>query len=202
MKTRVGLTGGIGCGKTLVAQVFEHFGVAVFYSDMRAKQLYDDKAFLEKIAERFGRDIIEDGRLNRRRLADKVFADKEKLQTLNSMVHPEVFKRFDEWAERQKSPYVIMESAILFENSLQHHFDAIISISTPEEVVLQRVMSRDDCSREQVLQRIRNQMPQEEKNALADYVILHDGTTMLIPRILSIHNDILKHCIENEKSKD
>lgn len=202
MKARVGLTGGIGCGKTLIAQVFEHLGVAVFYSDTQAKLLYDDEAFLEKIAEHFGRDIIENGSLNRRKLADKVFSDKKELQILNSMVHPEVFKRFDEWAEKQHSPYVIMESAILFENSLQDCFDTIISISTPEELVLQRVMLRDDCNKEQVLQRIRSQMPQEEKNALADYVILHDNMTMLLPQILSIHDDILKHCIKNEKRKN
>ena len=98
MKARVGLTGGIGCGKTLIAQVFEHLGVAVFYSDTQAKLLYDDEAFLEKIAEHFGRDIIENGSLNRRKLADKVFSDKKELQILNSMVYPEVFKRFNEWA--------------------------------------------------------------------------------------------------------
>ncbi len=202
MKTRVGLTGGIGCGKTLVAQVFEHFGIAVFCSDAWAKRLYEDKAFLEKVADCFGRDIMEDGQLNRQRLAAKVFSDKSKLQTLNQMTHPEVFKLFDAWSERQSSPYVIMESAILFENSLQHRFDKIISISTPEEVVLQRVMQRDACTEGQVRQRMQNQMPQEEKDALADYVIVHDNLTMLIPQIQAIHNDMLKHCISNKQKNN
>lgn len=200
-KAKIGLTAGIGCGKSLIARVFENLGISVFYSDKEAKRLYDNPLFLQEIVKRFGESVIENGEFQARKLADIVFNDRNKLQELNELIHPKVFEIFDQWSEKQKSPYVIMESAILFENGLQTHFDKIISISTPEDIVIRRVMARDGCSKEQVCARMSNQMPQNEKNALADYLIVHDDSKMLIPQILNIHTDILKYLfnVENQK---
>ena len=118
-KAKIGLTAGIGCGKSLIARVFENLGISVFYSDKEAKRLYDNPLFLQEIVKRFGESVIENGEFQARRLADIVFNDKNKLQELNELIHPKVFEIFDQWSEKQKSPYVIMESAILFENGLQ-----------------------------------------------------------------------------------
>lgn len=199
-KAKIGLTAGIGCGKSLVARVFENLGVSVFYSDKEAKKLYEDPLFLQEITKRFGESVIENGAFQARKLADIVFNDKNKLRELNDLIHPKVFEMFDSWSEKQHSPYVIMESAILFENGLQAHFDKIISISTPEDIVIRRVMARDACSKEQVCARMANQMPQNEKNAMADYLIVHDDSKMLIPQILNIHSEILK-CLFNMRNK-
>lgn len=200
-KAKIGLTAGIGCGKSLIARVFENLGISVFYSDKEAKRLYDNPLFLQEIVRRFGEIVIENGEFQARKLADIVFNDRNKLQELNELIHPKVFEIFDQWSEKQKSPYVIMESAILFENGLQTHFDKIISISTPEDIVIRRVMARDACSKEQVCARMSNQMPQNEKNALADYLIVHDDSKMLIPQILNIHTDILKYLFNAENQK-
>lgn len=200
-KAKIGLTAGIGCGKSLIARVFENLGISVFYSDKEAKRLYENPLFLQEIVRRFGEIVIENGEFQARKLADIVFNDRNKLQELNELIHPKVFEIFDQWSEKQKSPYVIMESAILFENGLQTHFDKIISISTPEDIVIRRVMARDGCSKEQVCARMSNQMPQNEKNALADYLIVHDDSKMLIPQILNIHTDILKYLFNPENQK-
>lgn len=112
------------------------------------------------------------------------------------MTHPKVFEMFSLWSSKQTSPYVIMESAILFENNLQQNFDLTISISSPKDVIIKRVMQRDKCSEQQVVARMSNQMSQEQKDALADYVIKHDDKTMLIPQLLTIHNSILSHLKE------
>ncbi len=199
-KAKIGLTAGIGCGKSLVARVFENLGVSVFYSDKEAKKLYEDPLFLQEITKRFGESVIENGAFQARKLADIVFNDKNKLRELNDLIHPKVFEMFDSWSEKQRSPYVIMESAILFENGLQSHFDKIIGISTPEDIVIRRVMQRDNCTEEQVRARMSNQMSAEEKNILADYLIIHDDSKMLIPQILNIHSEILK-CLFNMRNK-
>ena len=196
MRAKVGLTGGIGCGKSLIARVFETIGIPVFYSDIEAKRLYEDKSFLEKKKKAFGREVVKNQVLQRAVLADIVFNDKDKLRQLNSMTHPKVFEMFSLWSSKQTSPYVIMESAILFENNLQQNFDLTISISSPKDVIIKRVMQRDKCSEQQVVARMSNQMSQEQKDALADYVIKHDDKTMLIPQLLTIHNSILSHLKE------
>lgn len=193
MRAKVGLTGGIGCGKSLIARVFETIGIPVFYSDREAKRLYEDKSFLEQIERTFGRGVVKNQVLQRAVLADIVFNDKDKLRQLNSMTHPKVFEMFSQWSRKQTSPYVIMESAILFENNLQKNFDLTISISSPKDVVIKRVMQRDNCTEQQVVARMASQMLQEQKDALADYVIKHDDKTMLIPQLLTIHSSILNH---------
>lgn len=189
---KVGLTAGIGCGKSLIAHVFETIGIPVFYSDKEAKRLYEDESLLNEIAIKFGKDVVIDGKFQAKKLAAIVFCNEDKLQELNAMIHPRVFELFDKWSRKQTSPYVIMESAILFENNLDKHFSKTIGISTPQDIVVKRVMQRDNCTKEQVLERINSQMPQEEKNKLVDYLIHHDDKTMLLPQILRIHEDLLK----------
>lgn len=191
----VGLTSGIGCGKTLIAKVFSTFGIPVFNSDQQAKELYKDSVFLQQIVHTFGNTIIENGKFIPQRLADIVFNDRQALETLNALIHPKVLERYKLWQSQQTSPYTILESAIIFESNWQNHFNKIINITSPLEIVIERVKLRDKISEEQILQRINNQLPAEEKEKLSDYNIFHDNKTMLLPQIIEIHNDIL------EKSK-
>ena len=191
----VGLTSGIGCGKTLIAKVFSTFGIPVFNSDQQAKELYKDSVFLQQIVHTFGNTIIENGKFIPQRLADIVFNDRQALETLNALIHPKVLERYKLWQSQQTSPYTILESAIIFESNWQNHFNKIINITSPLEIVIERVKLRDKISEEQILQRINNQLPVEEKEKLSDYNIFHDNKTMLLPQIIAIHNDIL------EKSK-
>lgn len=191
----VGLTSGIGCGKTLIAKVFTTFGIPVFNSDIQAKELYKDSVFLQQIVHTFGNTIIENGKFIPQRLADIVFNDTQALKTLNALIHPKVLERYKLWQSQQTSPYTILESAIIFESNWQNHFDKIINITSPLEIVIERVKLRDKISEDQILQRINNQLPVEEKEKLSDYNIFHDNKTMLLPQIIEIHNDIL------EKSK-
>lgn len=191
----VGLTSGIGCGKTLIAKVFSTFGIPIFNSDIQAKELYKDSVFLQQIVHTFGNTIIENGKFIPQRLADIVFNDSQALKTLNALIHPKVLERYKLWQSQQTSPYTILESAIIFESNWQNHFDKIINITSPLEIVIERVKLRDKISEDQILQRINNQLPTQEKEKLSDYNIFHDNKTMLLPQIIAIHNDIL------EKSK-
>jgi dephospho-CoA kinase len=191
----VGLTSGIGCGKTLIAKVFTTFGIPVFNSDIQAKELYKDSVFLQQIVHTFGNTIIENGKFIPQRLADIVFNDSQALKTLNALIHPKVLELYKLWQSQQTSPYTILESAIIFESNWQNHFNKIINITSPLEIVIERVKLRDKISEDQILQRINNQLPTQEKEKLSDYNIFHDNKTMLLPQIIEIHNDIL------EKSK-
>lgn len=191
----VGLTSGIGCGKTLIAKVFTTFGIPIFNSDIQAKELYKDSVFLQQIVHTFGNTIIENGKFVPQRLADIVFNDSQALKTLNALIHPKVLERYKLWQSKQTSPYTILESAIIFESNWQNHFNKIINITSPLEIVIERVKLRDKISEDQILQRINNQLPTQEKEKLSDYNIFHDNKTMLLPQIIAIHNDIL------EKSK-
>lgn len=187
----IALTGCIGSGKSLVCNVFEHLGIPVFISDQRAKDCYKDSSFLQQIEQVFGDEVVKDDNLNKEILAQIVFSDKEKLEKLNSMIHPRVFDFFLNWREKQTSPYVVVESAILFESGWEKSFDKVICINTPLEVAIQRVMFRDSVTRQQVISRMNNQMPLEEKIKQSDYIIFHDNKTMILPQILEIHKQIL-----------
>lgn len=193
----IGLTGGIGSGKSLISKVFNHFGIPVFNSDKQAKELYKDPLFLQEIVEEFGEEIIENGKFSTQKLANIVFNDNKALEKLNSLIHPKVLDKYKLWQSKQTSPYTILESAIILEIGWQNHFDKIINIETPIEIAIERVKLRDNISREQVLQRINNQMPWQTKKQLSDYNIYHDNKTMLLPQIIAIHEDILKQIKNN-----
>lgn len=188
--TVVGITGGIGSGKTTVCEIFEHLGVPVYYADTRAKELMaNDGKLKAKIIQAFGEKAYVDGNLDRQYLAKIVFDSKQKLSVLNGLVHPAVADDFDEWLEAHKSaPYVLKEAAILFESGAYQNVDVSVLVIAPEELRIKRVMQRDGTSREQVLQRIKNQWNQERKEKLADYIITNDGQQLVIPQVLEFHN--------------
>lgn len=173
---RVAITGNIGSGKSYVCDLFKSLGVPVFDSDREAKLLYDLPEVRQKMVERFGANIYnEEGALDRRLMASKVFADACALGYVESVLYPVLNKRFAEWADQQGTPYVLYESALIFEKHLEEMFDAIIVVAASESVRIRRVMTRDRCTEEQVRARMAMQLPQSEKVTKADYVIVHEA---------------------------
>jgi dephospho-CoA kinase len=195
MKTQrlsIGLTGGIGSGKTLIAKVFTQMGVPVFFSDTEAKECYDDWDFVRLVAKEISPTIIENGKLSMPALAKIIFSDKSKRERLQKLVHPKVLSKYERWLEQQTAPYVIMESAILFEIGWQGHFDKMICVRTPQQVAIERIMQRDNITEKETLKRMAAQLPTETKVSLSNYIIEHDNQTMILPQILNINNEILK----------
>jgi dephospho-CoA kinase len=185
---KVGLTGGIGSGKSTVAKVFEVLGVPVFRADDVARRLQDgDPDVKQAIGEAFGGWLYASGKLDRAALAHIVFHDRHALAKLNAIVHPATRRAFQEWCGRQTAPYVVMEAAILTESGGAAAFDQLVVVSAPEDVRLQRVMARDEADREAVLARMRNQVDEAARLANADHVIRNDGTSLLIPQVLDLH---------------
>ena len=167
----VGLTGGIGSGKTTVAGFFKKLGVPVYHSDDEAKKLMHTPRLRQEIERIFGNSAYKNNQLDRKFISDQVFEDKSLLQRLNGIVHPAVREDFNKWAGAQNSPYIIQEVAILFENNLQENFDLTILVTAPEEVRIDRVMQRENVKKKAVIARIRNQWSDEYKLPLADFVI-------------------------------
>lgn len=191
---KVGLTGGIGSGKTLVCSVLEKLGVAVYYADLEARRLMNsDPELVLQISGLFGNKAYEGGNLNREFLAQRVFKDKELLTRLNELVHPAVRKDFSRWANEQKPAfYVVEEAAILFESGSDRNMDLTVGVFSEKELRVQRVMQRDGIAREQVRMRMNSQMNEKEKMERADMVIYNDGKLMILPQIINMHNAILK----------
>ncbi len=190
---RVGLTGGIGTGKTVVARIFSELQVPVYFADTEAKKAYLDAAILQKARQLFGDEVFDDNILNYKNLARIVFNDKKKLSELNSLIHPFIISDFEKWAIGQKNaPYIIMEAAILFETSLHVLFDKIIAVTAPEELCIARVMKRDGISRGEVIRRLDNQLQNDIKVRQSDYIIINDGTRLLLPQVLGIHKKMLE----------
>ena len=171
-KCKIALTGGIGTGKTYLSRHFVEMGIPVFYADVEAKKLYQDADFVAELSHTFGDILLPDGTVDLRKMGAMVFADEEKLQTLNKMIHPRVMQMFEEWAAQQSSIAVIMETAIVYEANLTGYFDKIIVADAPLELRIRRIQQRDPhLTREDILQRMARQMPQEEKCARADLVV-------------------------------
>lgn len=190
----IGLTGGIGSGKTTIAKMFEALGVPVYYADDEAKKLMNSsKKIKEKLIKTFGNESYTSGILNRKYLADLVFHDKKKLAEINEIVHPEVDRHFKSWVQEQNTPYVLQENAIIFENKKQDVFDAIITVSTPIEIKIDRVLSRDTTSRENVLARIKNQLNDAYKIANSTYVIYNIDLEDSKKQVDEIHQKILAY---------
>lgn len=193
MVRRLGVTGGIGSGKTTVCRIFRVLGVPVFVADDAAKQLMNsDPDIRKKINEIAGQGLYSGGNLDRMELARLIFNKPEMLKNVNKVVHPVVLRTFDEWAEKAEEPYVIMEAAVLFESRGEAHVDRVVSISAPVEERIERVMGRSELSREQVLERINNQLEDDEREEQSYYVINNADNEMIIPEILKIHSDMLR----------
>ncbi|ADV51499.1 Dephospho-CoA kinase [Cellulophaga algicola DSM 14237] len=189
----VGLTGGIGSGKTTVAKMFHALGVPVYNSDIEAKKLMSaSKDLKAKIIALLGEDSYSDNVLNRSYIANKVFTDPALLAKLNAIVHPEVKNHFTSWVKNQKSSYVIQETAIIFENSSEHRFDKIILVTAPENLRIERVISRDTISIEKVKERIDNQWSDKKKAKLSDYVIHNLDLEKTSFLVAEIHKQLLK----------
>lgn len=189
----IGLTGGIGSGKSTVAKMFAALGVPVYNSDAEAKLLMGNSKKVKKaIIELFGDEAYLEGVLNRDFIAKKVFSDKELLKQLNAIVHPAVKDHFESWVEKQKYPYVIQEAAIIFENGLQDRYDAVVLVAAPKETRLQRVMERDNVDEHQVLSRMANQWDEADKMALATYVIKNINLEETKRKVREIHQIFLK----------
>lgn len=192
---KVGITGGIGAGKSIVTRIFSILGIPIYSADDRAKWLMaHDPELSRSIIKEFGSDsYLPDGSVNRAFLAAKVFVDPEKVKKINSLVHPTVSQDFLNWAETQTAPYVLKEAALIFETGAQKSLDYTINVSSPLKIRVARILLRDPHrSEEQVNQIINQQMPDDEKNELADFVIKNTDNKLLIPQVLSIHEKLLK----------
>lgn len=185
---KIGITGNIGSGKSYVCKIFENLGIPVFYSDDETKKLYLISAVKELMIKRFGEEVyFEDGTLNKKLLSYHLFKNKEAMKFIESVLYPALNQHFDEWCVQQTTPYVLYESAILFEKNYQKFFDKIIFVSASEDIRLQRVMLRDDCSEENVRSRMRLQLSEETKISKADFVIYNDGKKPVEPQVLEIN---------------
>jgi dephospho-CoA kinase len=189
---KVGVTGGIGSGKSLICRVFSQLGVPVYSADDAAKNLMNnDPEIRMGLTVLFGSTIYKDGILNRSTLSGLIFANPKLLADVNRIVHPRVGRDFSEWCSTFKSvPFVIQESAILFESNTFRLFDHIILVTAPEEIRIQRVLSRPGMTREKILRIIKNQLPEEEKMVRSHFVIKNDETTLILPLILSIFTEL------------
>ena len=184
---KIGLTGGIGVGKTFVADIFQKMGYTVFSADTEAKKcMQESKDLKSAVIQNFGDEMYKNGVLQKEKLANIVFNDSEKLNELNQLVHPFVQLEFENWHKNQTSKFVIKEPAILFESGANKGLEAVICVSSPMEVRIKRVMERDKCSREKVMKRIAMQMPQETKEKLSDFVIINAENEKILPQILSV----------------
>ncbi|MBR6439566.1 MAG: dephospho-CoA kinase [Bacteroidales bacterium] len=185
---KIGITGNIGSGKSFVCKIFESLGIPVFYSDDETKKLYLIPSVKELIINRFGTEVyFEDGTLNKKLLSYHLFKNEEAMRFIESVLYPALNQHFDDWCEQQTTPYVLYESAILFEKNYQKFFDKIIFVSASEDIRLQRVMKRDDCTEENVRSRMRLQMSEETKISRADFVIYNDGTKPVEPQVMAIN---------------
>lgn len=190
---RVGLTGGIGSGKSVVAEIFQRLGIPVYHADAEARKQYDNPAVLDDVVRVFGMQILGDnGIISRAALASLVFGDPEKLKKLNSIIHPRVEADFRSWLEEiDDAPYIIHEAAILFESGFDRFFDKTITVVAPPELCIVRVMRRDDVTREQVEMRLKFQWDQELKASKSDYILVNDETHLLLPQVLDLHKQLL-----------
>ncbi len=193
MKTKiVGLTGGIGSGKSTVAKMFEALKVPVYYADDEAKQLMvTSEKVKSELINKFGEKTYKEGALNRAYLADIVFSDKEALANINRIVHPEVYRHFRLWVNRQEYPYVIQENAIIFEQQNENRFDIIILVTAPKNDRIDRILKRDNATLTKVNDRMNNQLPDEIKIPKSDFVINNVDLHQTEQKVLKIHQVLL-----------
>ena len=184
---KIGLTGGIGVGKTYVSKIFQKMGIPIFNADEQAKKcMVDDANLKEAVQLAFGENMYLKGVLQKDALAKIVFNNTEALAELNALVHPIVKQKFEDWCSLQSTSMVIKEAAILFESDAHVGLDAVVCVSAPEKLRIERVQKRDGSSVEQIQSRMSKQMPQTEKEELADFLIVNDQVQLLLPQVLAI----------------
>ncbi|MBL7138341.1 MAG: dephospho-CoA kinase [Bacteroidales bacterium] len=189
---KVGLTGNMGSGKSTIASIFSCLEVPVYHADEEAKKMYSREDVLNEAVSLAGAQILDrNGNLIRQALAEVAFSDPEILRALTQLIHPLVREDFRIWTGQfSQSPYLIHEAAIIFESGFRDEYDLVIHVSCPEEIAIERIEKRDKLPREKIRQRMQFQLPDQEKAALSDYVILNDGNTMVIPQALQIHKEL------------
>ncbi len=191
---KIGLTGGIGSGKTTVSLIFEVLGIPVYYADDAAKKMMNiDEKLKQQIIETFGNGSYLDGKINRVYLAEQVFSDKEKTKQMNSIVHPATIADAKLWMMQQSTAYAIKEAALIFEANAEKNLDLIIGVHSPMPLRIKRVMQRDAISEEAVLARIQKQMDENEKMSRCDFIIENNETELLIPQVIAVHEKILEN---------
>jgi dephospho-CoA kinase len=193
-RLKVGITGGIGSGKTTVCKIFETLGVPIYYADDRAKALMvEDKELVGNVKKLFGENAyFPDGVLNRKYISDLAFQNPELLQKLNGLVHPAVLKDGNKWhSEHLNVPYTLKEAALMYESDSYKYLDKIITVFAPKELRLERAILRGGLKKEDIEARMEKQLPEEEKLKRADFVIYNDGKQALIPQVLKIHKALL-----------
>ena len=189
---KVGLTGGIGAGKTTVAHIFEVLGIPVYHADQEAKRLMaSNPDLIKKIKAAFSEQAYANGLLDRKFLSNIVFNNKQKLELLNSIVHPFSIRDGNEWMARQSMPYAIKEAALIFESGNQGDYDRIVGVFAPPSLRIQRTIKRDHIEREKVMVRIENQMDESIKMKLCDHVLINDEQQLLIPQVIALHQLLL-----------
>lgn len=191
---KIGITGGIGTGKTTVCKIFQSLGIPVFYADEQAKALMNtDAKLIQQIKDRFGEETYDSSnQLNRARLASLVFTDEKALKELNSFVHPATFQAFKEWQKGKEAPYCLHEAAILFESGAFKTCDYIVLVSSPLELRMKRIKNRDNKSVAEIQAIMDKQLPEEEKAERSDFILINDEKKALIPQVLKLHQELLK----------
>ena len=189
----IGLTGGIGSGKSTVARIFEVLGIPVYYADAEAKRLMNEDPILrQSVIDAFGPLSYADGLLDRKYISEIVFNNKERLNQLNLIVHPATIRDAESWIAQQNSHYIIKEAALLFESGANKHLDKVIGVSSPESLRIERTIKRDGLTYDEVLVRMKKQMNEEEKLRLCDYVIYNDEVQPVISQVLELNKLFLK----------
>lgn len=197
MSLRIGITGGIGSGKSTVAGIFKVLGIPVFDADTETRLIMEsDKGLRTAIMETFGAGMYKDGRLDRKQLSSIVFKDPFRLEQLNALVHPFAIAAAESWAGKQTAPYVVKEAALFFEAGSAAGLNYMIGVFAPEHLRIKRVMERDQTTRDEVLSRMQRQIQEEIKMRLCDFVVLNDDQHLLIPQVLKLHEQFLHETIE------
>ncbi len=191
---KIALTGNIGCGKTIISRVFESIGIPVFYADDEAKKLYSRDDISEKIKSVFGQSVFENNKISFSKLAKVIFSDKDKLKKIEPLIHPKVYSLFFEWTKQQKNvPYVIMETALVFENKMETHFDYVILVSCPKEIRIDRIMEKYQINYQDILSRMKYQMDEKIKIKKSHFVIVNDNKQEVLSQIMNIHKILSNH---------
>ncbi|MCK5822510.1 MAG: dephospho-CoA kinase [Bacteroidales bacterium] len=197
---KVGITGGIGSGKTIVCEIFKHLNIPVYNADIEAKKiLIENNSVRKKLIKNFGDNIyLNSSEINKKFLANIIFNDKKDLVKINSIVHPVVWENFLSFIQNKLCyKYVILEAAILIESGFYKNMDYVINVSAPEDVRIQRTVKRDNVQKNTIMQRVNNQISEDERIKFSDFVIINDDKQLVLPQVLKLHNNFIQNSVIN-----